>query len=228
MAPGTLPFLSTRCLKYQQELASPSRESVFSAGIIPAMFPPTSPHKAFQAFQIIFDKYLSLAHLSYLLKYPGSSPSLPTLAALLAHCRSASTSSSRIWGTTPSTSNATGVFAVTKHPIPDMLYITDIPETAHTVCSPCSQGKSTPPGPELISQCWALNNCAWYAPWAPRSHSHEAFIFFVWGVGRNRKGVWREKESLRMIALNLHANRELPCSHTAPLWLQIRQEREEH
>lgn len=61
---------------------------------------------------------------------------LPTPAALLAHHRTVSTSSGRIQGTTPSASNTAGVLPVTKHSIPDMLYITYIPETAHTVCKP--------------------------------------------------------------------------------------------
>lgn len=152
-------------------------------------------------------------NLFYLAKHPGQISQqtglcLPTLAALLAHHRSVSTSSGRTQGMTPSASNTTGVLPVTKHSIPDMLYITYISKTAHTVCSPCSQGKSIPTGPGFISQCWALYKRTWYILWAARPHSHEVFIFFVWGMKRNRKGVWGEKESLGMLALNLHANKE--------------------
>lgn len=162
----TLPFLSIRCLKYQPFLPRnlcPPRAS----GIVFSVFPPTPPRTVFQTFQIVFAKYLSVVHLQplQLAKPPGQiwerrGLCLPTPAALGAHRCSGSRSSGRIQGTTPSAPNARGVLPVTHHSIPDTLYRTYIPETAHTVCSPCSH----PTGSGCISQCWALNKCALIYP----------------------------------------------------------------
>lgn len=162
----TLPFLSIRCLKYQpflpRNLCPPQ-----ASGIVFSTFPPTPPRTVFQTFQIIFDKYLSVVHLQplQLAKPPGQIwerrglclprwlPSGP-IAAPGARAPAEFRARLRVLLT------PRGALPVTHHSIPDTLYRTYIPETAHTVCSPCSH----PTGSGFISQCWALNKCALIYP----------------------------------------------------------------